>query len=617
MRVGPRAYSVGPPEKRSRIAVCIAVAALTLYAAALRADVLVTRLGATGDAGVAALVERVAAPIGARLRPRSVVWKYDPNPYTGDPINYIRFAREMQGFYQPHVREPMFLALTRGFLHLLNNRDIAVSYASAFSSSLVVPAIYLLGAAAFGPVVGLLAAGAWAIEFEAISWSADGWRDDTFTLFFTLSAWSYVRLRQDMTPSSAIAAGIAAAAACLTRLSSLLFAAAGLVWVIVEPASNVARAHAARMAAIAALLTTLIAGPYVASCWLATGDPFYAVNYHTRYYRHAEGLRGGFVPESATHFVARQFHSRPIAAFDTAAGGLFSWPFASKWHGFGPWSPELASVLRWSAGAGLVVFLWSTNGRLLLVLLLTSLAPYALTYSLGGGGAWRFSEHVYPIYLTAAFCTWRLIGRAALAAVGTRSDWRSWRALLTRRRVTAGALTATAAVLVLIAYYALPLLITREALAASDASTIEAGARERWFFTGTWSAPRRSGPVVVRVAEATETGFRFALHAPTALRLTLKMDPPETADPGRQPSVLVFLNRRRLGEVRLTRDPVRMGAYRFEVPVGLTRGGLNSLQLVSSHTVPAREGGRPFRWLGRETPVAFRLWYVRLEAFRQ
>jgi hypothetical protein len=186
MRVGPRAYSIGPPEIRSRIPVFIAVAALTLYAAALRADVLVTRLGATGDTGVAAFVERIAAPIGARLRPRSVVWKYDPNPYTGDPINYIRFAREMQGFYQPHVREPMFLALTRGFLHLLDNRDIAVSYASAFSSSLVVPAIYLLGAAASGPVVGLLAAGAWAIEFDAISWSAGGWRDDTFTLFFTI-----------------------------------------------------------------------------------------------------------------------------------------------------------------------------------------------------------------------------------------------------------------------------------------------------------------------------------------------------------------------------------------------------------------------------------------------
>jgi hypothetical protein len=592
------------------------VALLTLYAAALRADVLVTRLGPTGDAGVAGFVERVAAPIGARLRPRSVVWKFNPTPYTGDPINYIRFAREMQGFYQPHVREPVFLALTRGFLHLLNNRDIAVSYASAFSSSLVVPATYLLGAAAFGPVVGLVAAGAWAIEFEAISWSADGWRDDTFTLFFALTAWSYVRLRQTATPRSAIVAGVAAAGACLTRLSSLLFVAAGLVWVVVEPAVAVTRTRSLRTAGIAALVTAIITGPYVVSCWIATGDPFYAVNYHTRYYRFAEGLRG-FVPESATHFIARQFQTRPIAAFDTAAGGLFSWPFASKWGGFRPWSPRLATFLQWTAAAGLVLFLWSANGRLLLVMLVSALAPYALTYSLGGGGAWRFSEHVYPIYLIAAAFALQKAVRVVFAAVRTRSNWRSWGTLLTRRRIITGTAVIVAPVLVVMAYYALPLLIVREALAASDASTIEAGSRERLFFSGAWSEPRRGGAVVVRVAEATETGVRFALQSPTALWLTLKMDPAETANPDRQPWLTVFLNRQRLGELRLTRNPLRMGTYRLRVPATMTRAGLNALQLVSSHTVPADEGGRQFAWLGRATPVAFRLWYVRLEAMTQ
>ncbi len=616
MRVGPRAYSLPPRETRNRLAVRLAVALLTFYAAALRADVLVTRLGATGDTGAAALVERVAAPIGARLRPSAVTWTYDPTPYTGDPINYIRFAREMQGFYQPHVREPMFLAVTRGFQRLLHDRDIAVSYASAFSSTLVVPAIYLLGSAAFGPVVGLLAAAGWAIEFEAISWSAGGWRDDTFTLFFTLSAWSYIRLRQTPAPTSAIAAGLAGAAACLTRLSSLLFVAAGLVWTIVEPAMPATRVRAAKIAGLAALLTTILVGPYMLSCWMATGDPFYAVNYHTRYYRHAEGLRG-FVPESATHFVARQFQERPVAAFDTAMGGLFAWPFASKWGGFGPWSPRLVTALRWSGGVGLVLFLWSANGRLLLVLMITALAPYALTYSLGGGGAWRFSEHVYPIYLTAAGVAWRRAANLVSAAFRDRTHWRSWTALLTRRRSVTGLLIAAAAVTVVLAYYALPLLIVREALAAADASTIEAGARERWFFSGAWSAPRRSGPVVVRVAKSTDTAVRFALSEPMPLWLTLKMDPPETADRTRQPSVTVFLNRERLGEIRLTRDPARMGAYRFEVPARMTRAGLNTVGLVSSHTVTAREGGRQFRWLPRDTPVAFRLWYVRLVAIKQ
>ncbi len=91
------------------------------------------------------------------------------------------------------------------------------------------------------------------------------------------------------------------------------------------------------------------------------------------------------------------------------------------------------------------------------------------------------------------------------------------------------------------------------------------------------------------------------------------MDPAETADAGRQPSVTVLWNRQRLGEVHMSRDPSRMGAYRFQVPEGLTRRGLNSLELVGSHTVAASEAGPMFAWLDRQTPVAFRLWYVRFQ----
>jgi hypothetical protein len=614
MRVGPRAYSLAPADPRPRIAIALAVTLLTLYGAALRADALVATLGPIGAGGVVRLVERVAAPVGARLRPRSVTWRHDTTPYTGgDPINYIRYAREMRGFYQPHVREPVFLALTRGFLWLLDNRDLAVSYASAFASVLVIPATYLVGAAAFGPAVGLLAAGAWAIEFDAIKWSVGGWRDDTFTLFFALTAWSYLRLRQTAAPHHGVVAGLVSAGACLTRLSSLLFAVGGLVWLVVEPATGVARARVARAVGIAAVVATLVTGPYLVSCWATTGDPFYAVNYHTQFYRHAQGLPAS-VPESAAHFVGRQFTTRPIAALDTAAGGLFAWPFASKWRGFRPWFHRLPDILRWSAAAGLVLMLWSANGRLLIVLLMLSLAPYALTHSLRGGGAWRFSEHVYPIYLAAAFHAWQQAARAGRALWRSRQNWRSWRTAVPRRRLTEVAIAASALAVLLVVYHGLPLLVVREALAASDEVMVEAGARERWFFSGAWSGPRRMGPVVVvRVAEAQHVGLRFQLPKPMAFQLTLKMDPAETADMGRQPWVTVLWNRQRLGEVHMSRDPSRMGAYRFEVPRDLTRAGLNSLELVGSHTVAASEAGRMFAWLDRQTPVAFRLWYVRFQ----
>ena len=73
--------------------------------------------GHTSQPGWSAVLERHVVPVVRRLRPSSIVWGPIANPYVGgDPVNYIRFAREMKGFYQAHVREPMFLAMTRAWL---------------------------------------------------------------------------------------------------------------------------------------------------------------------------------------------------------------------------------------------------------------------------------------------------------------------------------------------------------------------------------------------------------------------------------------------------------------------------------------------------------------------
>ena len=46
----------------------------------------------------------------ARLHPSPFRWYHVDKPYVGgDPINYLKFAREMRSFYQAHVREPSFL----------------------------------------------------------------------------------------------------------------------------------------------------------------------------------------------------------------------------------------------------------------------------------------------------------------------------------------------------------------------------------------------------------------------------------------------------------------------------------------------------------------------------
>jgi hypothetical protein len=37
--------------------------------------------------------------------------------------------------------------------------------------------------------------------------------------------------------------------------------------------------------------------------------------------------------------------------------------------------------------------LFSGTGRFMLLMLFTSLIPYAVTWSVGGGGEWRFTQH--------------------------------------------------------------------------------------------------------------------------------------------------------------------------------------------------------------------------------
>ena len=87
----------------------------------------------------------------------------------------------MQSFYQPHVREPVFLAMVHAGLWALDDQDFGVSLASAVGSMLAIFATYLVGAALLSPAAGLLAALLTATELEMVTWGVDGWRDDTFT----------------------------------------------------------------------------------------------------------------------------------------------------------------------------------------------------------------------------------------------------------------------------------------------------------------------------------------------------------------------------------------------------------------------------------------------------
>jgi 4-amino-4-deoxy-L-arabinose transferase-like glycosyltransferase len=597
--------ALGDSRTRQRLYLAAAVL-VTIYGGLLRFEALIVNYGWMGQPWWSEQLARQTMPVVSHLRPSGKVWTKIENPYVGgDPINYLKYAREMSQFYQGHVREPMFLAITRGFLWSSGNRDIAVSFASAASATLAIFATYLLGAAAVSPGVGLAAAFALAVEFIAVARSVEGWRDDTFMLFVALTAWALLKLRQRPTPMWGALAGVAAAGASLTRISAVSFVLPALMWLFVETRRE---KKAWRSIAVAAFVCAALIAPYLINCARVYGDPFYAVNYHTIYYRAAELL-----PEDpsvgAYEYLSGKFRAQPIKTVDTMAQGLLTFPLMNKWDGFQDWSTAIGPVLLWCAAAGLFLALWSPAGRFLLMILTTSLLPYAITWSIGGGGDWRFTQHAYPFYLVFAFSA---IAWACRTVYAVARDESARRSVLSWRVAVRAATLVIAIAVWSLGYVMLPRAMYREALAAGEPVNIPGSERDAWLLEGAWSDPIRGGNVVARVALAEHVTVRLPMSPHTDYWLTLRLDPAETPDLEKQPFVTVYLNRRLLAILRLTRNPERVGTYRMRVLKDAVRS-LNRLDLVASHTVPAGEAGRHFATLPPATPVAFRFWYVRLD----
>src|SRR5215471_9447328 len=271
------------PDARRRWAWRLAVALVVGYAAWLRLVILVERYGPFDHPHWLVTLSRVVEAPKPALAPDSWVWaKVDPPYVGGDPINYLKFARELPSFYGATIREPVFLEAIRFYFKLTANQDVGISFASLTFSVLCVLGTYLLGSIAISRFVGLAAALALAIEQEFAAWAPDGWRDETFTAFVLLTAWALIRLKERRTWQNAALAGVIGAAACLTRITSVSFVLPGLVWAA-WPRDRAAWRASALYAAGAALVTLVLVAPYLINCYRQTGDPFLAINYHTRF----------------------------------------------------------------------------------------------------------------------------------------------------------------------------------------------------------------------------------------------------------------------------------------------------------------------------------------------
>jgi len=581
--------------------------ALIAYGAILRLDAFVQTYGPMASPSWARVLTHDVAPRAAFLRPAAYLWhRVGDQPYVGgDPINYLKYAREMRSFYQAHVREPIFLALTRGFLWLLSDQDAAVSFASMTGSVLTILATYLLGAALGSRPSGLAAAFVMAVEYDVISWSVEGWRDDVFTAMVMFSAWAFVRCLQVPSPARALVLGVMTAGACLTRVTALTFVLPAFAWLIVDgDAAN--RRRRATAAAVAVLVCGVLAAPYFISCALATGDPLYAIDYHTGFYRYGEGVPSE-QPMSAATYIASKMTQKPISTIDTAITGIFVHPFANKWTGLEAWARGAGRVLSWLAIVGLVTWLFFPDGRLLLVILCGSLLPYAFTWNIGTGGVWRFTMHAYPLYLLAAVSAVDAAGRGAIGAWREPKrlrtvSWRSWTLRLTA--------VVGAGVLAYAFYMVLPWFIAREAIAAGADASIATGPRDVTFFGAGWSGAYMDG-LTFRVSRSERATVRIPLPARRTYQIVLRLDP---VAPDRQRRAVVLLNRQLLAILPFVWNADKVGSYPLQLPEGKVRVGSNELTIVPDVVVPAASVALrvPAEQAGDNLGV--RLWYVRVLA---
>ena len=590
--------------RQRRVLVALALGVILAYGSFLRLDALFGKYGPFSHPSWVVFLEHRVAAVRDVMVPDQWTWSPPDRRYYGDPQNYIRFAREMRHFYQAHVREPVFLAGTRLFLALTGGQAEAVSFASVSFSILGVLAIFLWGRALHSAPVGLAAALALAVEREVIHWAPDGWRDDAYTAMVALSAWAMVRVSQRPTARWAAIFGVAAAGACLTRVTALLFVVPVIAaFVVLGEAAG--RRVRARSAAVAAIVFAALTGPYFVSMTVVTGDPLYAVNYHTIYYLDHEG-QDPYQGLTAAEYVSRKFRTAPIATTETAVRGVTDMPFENKWNGFDPWLPGLGAGLRLLAIAGLLGWLFVPAGRLLLIMLLGTLAPYMVTWSVGDGAAWRFTMPAYPFYLVASL--W-VAGEVVRLAVRSRDS--DERRRLMRRAAPRIAVAGGLAGLFLLFTHQMPYFVVRESLLSGESTTIGAGERDGAFFVEGWTRLTRAGNVTARLAAGERASIVIPLPERRAYHIVFRMDPLPFSTEQLQ-HVRVDLEGRPVAELQLVPSPDRVGAYVVDIPAGQVEPGPRRFDLVADYAKPMAEAGGAFPEIPREQHAAFRFWYARV-----
>jgi len=541
-----------------------------------------------------------AADIVQLIRPASFAWPRGDLPYRFDAKSYIGSARAMDHFYEAQLREPLFVFATKVGQWLTGGQDIAVSMVSSFFSSLIILATYALGRLIGGRAVGLLAALFVAIERDLIWTGAAGYRVDLFTLLTVLFACCCIRLHRQPSIRGAVAAGVIAGFACLTRITALSFVVPGLLAVALSHGVGGAR-QMMRPAIVSGLIAMTLLAPFLITCWVEFGDPFYSINWHTSFYR-ARGGIDGTDQMSAGSYLALRLRDEPASTLHTGLRGLTVYPWANKWGGFSDhWGRPFAGALKWLSVAGILMWLWVPAGRMALWVFAASMLPFAFTWEVPGGDQWRFTMHAYAFLLpAAAYAMVKPVCWARRLMSSQTSRGPEMQKLGHRIALTAALLLLFLGTLSVLT----PIAVAHD-LARGRPASVGGSEKDELLFGGGWREMRRDGNITFHYPRADRGTIWVPMSGGRAYDCLVRLDAlPESGEAPR--IVEIIVNGKWVERLTMSPDPSAVGRHQFRIPEGVVRGGLNRIEVIARGTPGVETQGQ-----GDSTGPRFRFWYIR------
>jgi len=631
--LGPRGRAIA-----GRALAWTILAIILAYGSLLRIDAITDRYGPVASPQWIASLQTRSFLKPNTIRPSSFLWSREPlyphrdgvsTHYFSDPYIYLDVARHRASFYAAHFREPVFTFVTREFLRGFHDQDVAVSFASAFFSVLAVWMTYVLGAAVWSRLVGLVAALALSLDKDVIALASLGWRDDAYMAAVALCVYLMLRLwRAGQSPAGvtrlgrfqldngyleASVLGVTAGFAIMTRLMAVSLLTFGVGYFILLARTSWRRKLT--MAAIAAGLAIAVSAPYFINCWKVYGDPFYTFNVHGTFYSAAEGQT---FHDSTSAYVAKKLTSQPLDTIDTVAQGMTTYPFGNKWHGLDAWHARAGEWAATAAIIGMIALASTAAGRLLLISMVGAMIPFSFTWKVDAN--FRFTEFTYPALLIAAGVTVDIAWRAVRFALVPRSRlqpsthppihpslhprvWLGWVAVVAAGAMSMGFVLRVA-----------PAWICRSALRSHETAMLTAGSRDGAFFTRGWSSVIHAGDVVSLRAATIDGVLSLPLPIVTDYTVSLRMDPfprPLDSTPPRLPVVDVTLNGASLGAVEMHWTIDRVGSYEIVLPRADVRAGANALAFHVRRPADSPPGSvEP----GLTDGDAISVWYLRVYA---